>query len=53
MLIDTSCPLCGDNQSSSLFAEARLDPARLGEFAYASRKLPEYMHHRIFNLWDF
>ena len=47
MLIDRSCPLCGDNQSSSLFAEARLDPARLGEFAYASRKLPEYMHHRL------
>ena len=47
MLIDRSCPLCGDNQSSSLFAEVRLDPARLGEFAYASRKLPEYMHHRL------
>ena len=47
MLIDRSCPLCGDNHSSSLFAEARLDPARLGEFAYASRKLPEYMHHRL------
>ena len=47
MLIDRSCPLCGDTQSSSLFAEARLDPARLGEFAYASRKLPEYMHYRL------
>lgn len=47
MLIDRPCPLCGDNQFSSLFAEARLDPARMGEFAYASRKLPEYMHHRF------
>lgn len=41
-----NCPVC-DSDSGELFAEARLDPARLGEFAYASRKLPEYMHHRL------
>lgn len=46
-LADRCCPLSRDNRSSSLFAEALLDPARLGEFAYASRKLPEYMHHRL------
>ncbi len=44
---ERSCPLCGDTQAASLFADARLDPARLSEFAYASRKLPEYMHHRL------
>ena len=33
--------------SSHLFAEARLDESRLDRFAYASRKNPEYMHHRL------
>lgn len=33
--------------SSLLFAEARLDTSRLDSFAYASRKNPEYMHHRL------
>jgi SAM-dependent methyltransferase len=41
-----NCPVC-DKDSGQLFAEARLDPNRIGEFAYASRKLPEYMHHRL------
>ena len=46
-MIERLCPLCGDTDASTLFAQARFDPARLGEFAYASRKLPEYMHHRL------
>lgn len=33
--------------SNLLYAEARLDKARLDNFAYASRKNPEYMHHRL------
>lgn len=33
--------------SNLLFAEARLDASRLDSFAYASRKNPEYMHHRL------
>jgi len=33
--------------SNLLFAEARLDKSRLDNFAYASRKDPEYMHHRL------
>lgn len=28
-------------------AESNIDPARLDEFAFASRKLPEYMHPRL------
>jgi len=40
------CPVCKVS-SATLFAEALLDPARLDKFAYASRKLPEYMHHRL------
>ncbi len=46
-MIERLCPLCGDAHASALFAEARFDPSRLSEFAYASRKLPEYMHHRL------
>jgi SAM-dependent methyltransferase len=47
MMLDRPCPLCGDNSSSVLFAEARINQEQLGQFAFASRKLPEYMHHRL------
>jgi SAM-dependent methyltransferase len=42
-----ACPTCGRDDESVLFAEANVDPAQLGEYAYASRKLPEYMHLRL------
>jgi SAM-dependent methyltransferase len=35
------------SNSSAVFAEARFDPAQLDQFAFASRKIPEYMHHRL------
>lgn len=41
------CPLCRTSDQSVLFAEARLDAGQLDQFAFASRKLPEYMHHRL------
>jgi SAM-dependent methyltransferase len=41
------CPICRQTDRSSLVAESTIDPNRLGEFAFASRKLPEYMHHRL------
>ncbi len=44
---DRRCPICGDAASATLFAEARIDSRKLGKFAFASRKLPEYMHHRL------
>ena len=44
---DRPCPLCGTVERSRLLAEARLDAARFDEFAYASRKTPEYMHPRL------
>src|SRR5262249_45406654 len=43
------CPLCAETNHSTLFAESNVDTNRLDQFAYASRKLPEYMHHRL--LW--
>jgi SAM-dependent methyltransferase len=42
-----SCPLCGSQRESRVFAEAKLDPATLDSFSFASRKAPEYTHHRL------
>lgn len=42
-----SCPVCGSGDESRVFAEARFDLARLDRHAFASRKLPEYMHFRL------
>jgi hypothetical protein len=41
------CPLCGTRESSHLFAEANVGLEALDPFAFASRKLPEYMHWRL------
>lgn len=41
------CPVCGSGDQSRVFAEANYDLAKLDEFAFASRKLPEYMHYRL------
>lgn len=41
------CPLCGSSDDSHVVARARFDADRLDEFAFSSRKLPEYMHHRL------
>lgn len=44
---DRVCPLCRTSSAAHLYAEANFDPARLGAFSFASRKLPEYMHARL------
>jgi len=41
------CPLCGTRESSQLFADANVGLEALDRFAFASRKLPEYMHWRL------
>jgi len=41
-----ACPVCDANDSRP-FAEANLDPLALNAFAFAARKLPEYMHHAL------
>jgi SAM-dependent methyltransferase len=41
------CPICNSNKSTKLQAEANYDKAQLDSYAFASRKLPEYMHHKI------
>lgn len=44
---DRDCPICGTKLRSTLFAEANVRPEELDNFAFASRKLPEYMHGRL------
>jgi SAM-dependent methyltransferase len=41
-----ACPVCGSAAGVEL-VPARIDEALLGEYAFASRKFPEYMHHRL------
>lgn len=41
------CPLCGSGSRSVPVAPAKIDVDRLDDFAFASRKRPEYMHHRL------
>jgi SAM-dependent methyltransferase len=45
-LVSRPCPVCGSTESRP-FAPANVDPAALGAFAFASRKLPEYMHFAL------
>ena len=42
-----ACPICGPSAGSRLFAESNIDLEVLDAFAFASRKLPEYMHPRL------
>ena len=42
-----ACPVCGNADDSRVFAPARFDLDQLDEFAFASRKIPEYMNFRL------
>src|SRR5882757_4148709 len=44
--IPRACPLCGGDDAI-VMVEATLDESRLTASAFASRKLPEYMHSRM------
>src|ERR1044071_6397736 len=46
-LTNRSCPICGLSDQSAVFAEANVDLSKLDDFAFASRKLPEYMPWRL------
>ena len=45
-LVHRACPGCGADDSRA-FAPANIDHDALGSFAFASRKLPEYMHYAL------
>jgi SAM-dependent methyltransferase len=40
------CPVCGSGSGREL-APAAVDAGALDEYAFASRKFPEFMHHRL------
>jgi len=42
-----ACPVCGSDSDNRVLYEAQFDPDKLDAFAFASRKLPEYMHYRL------
>lgn len=46
-MIERPCPLCESRVTTHVYAEANFDSTQLDGYAYASRKLPEYMHHRL------
>jgi SAM-dependent methyltransferase len=46
-MVTRSCPVCGSENQQRIFAEASFAPDALDSFAFASRKIPEYMHYRI------
>jgi SAM-dependent methyltransferase len=46
-LAQRSCPICGSVDASRLFAGTNVDLEALDRFAFASRKLPEYMHWQL------
>ena len=41
------CPICGTNAHAGVAYPERFDATALGDFAFASRKLPEYMHWQL------
>jgi SAM-dependent methyltransferase len=42
------CPVCRESpDAASLFLEENIDQTKLSEFSFASRKVPEYMCHRL------
>jgi len=41
------CPICHTRDSSRLFARANIHCEALDRYAFASRKLPEYMHWQL------
>jgi SAM-dependent methyltransferase len=45
-LVTRACPGCGSTEVKP-FASANIDPEALDAFAFASRKLPEYMHYAL------
>ena len=47
LLHQRRCSICGAREAARLFAEANVDLDELDQFAFASRKLPEYMHWRL------
>src|SRR3989442_15887244 len=46
-LTSRACPICESREKSRVFAETNVAVQTLDRFAFASRKIPEYMHWRL------
>ena len=46
-LRERPCPICRTGDSGHVLFPAKVDEKKIGEFAFASRKAPEYMHFRL------
>jgi SAM-dependent methyltransferase len=46
-MVHRACPVCGSKDESRVFAEENINRQELGDYAFASRKMPEYMHYRL------
>ena len=46
-MVVRTCPICGSSDETKVFAQPNFDLSKLDKFAFASRKLPEYMHYRL------
>jgi len=46
-MVGRPCPVCGNRDEARVFAPANFDLDELDQFAFASRKTPEYMHLRL------
>jgi SAM-dependent methyltransferase len=45
---ERSCPVCAtSSRHAPVFLEESIDPARISEYSFSSRKLPEFMSHRL------
>jgi SAM-dependent methyltransferase len=48
MMTKRACPICNTSSTvAHLFLNENISPAKLTEFSFASRKVPEYMCHRM------
>ena len=51
-LHERGCPICGNGGTGREYYPAKLDESRLNAFAFASRKVPDYMHYRLLRCGD-
>ena len=49
---ERSCPMCQKTEVARVVLESNYDPAKMTPHAFASRKLPEYMHSRMVKCAD-
>jgi SAM-dependent methyltransferase len=47
VLLERPCPICDAGAPGREYYPARLDASRLNEFAFSSRKVPEFLHYRL------